>query len=73
MTRYTSATDADRREMLAEIGASASEKLFAGVPADVRLDRGVELAEGMSANSSSIEAAPMRSSIAFRSASVAEV
>jgi glycine dehydrogenase subunit 1 len=47
MTRYTSATDADRREMLAEIGASSVEELFAELPADVRLDREVGLPAGM--------------------------
>src|ERR671910_839593 len=47
MTRYTSATDADRREMLAEIGASSVDELFAELPAEVRLDRDLALAEGM--------------------------
>jgi glycine dehydrogenase subunit 1 len=47
VTRYTSATDADRREMLAEIGASSVEELFAELPADVRLDREVGLPAGM--------------------------
>src|ERR671919_2151978 len=47
MSRYTSATDADRREMLAEIGASSVDELFAELPAEVRLDRGLALAGGM--------------------------
>jgi glycine dehydrogenase subunit 1 len=47
MTRYTSATDADRREMLARIGASTIDELFAELPAEVRLDREVGLAPGM--------------------------
>src|SRR5919106_5928632 len=47
MSRYTSATDADRREMLAEIGASSVDELFAELPAEVRLDRDLALAEGM--------------------------
>src|SRR5918995_2021189 len=47
MTRYTSATDADRREMLAQIGASTIDELFAELPAEVRLDREVGLAPGM--------------------------
>ena len=47
MTRYTSATDADRREMLATVGASSIEELFADLPADLRLGRDLELAPGM--------------------------
>src|SRR5918994_3381906 len=47
VTRYTPATDADRREMLAEIGASSVDELFAELPAEVRLDRDLTLAEGM--------------------------
>jgi glycine dehydrogenase subunit 1 len=47
LTRYTSATDADRREMLARIGAASVAELFAALPAEVRLDRGVELPDGM--------------------------
>ncbi|MDQ3933932.1 MAG: aminomethyl-transferring glycine dehydrogenase subunit GcvPA [Actinomycetota bacterium] len=48
MTRYTSATDQDRREMLAKIGAGSVEELFADVPESVRLDRPLDLPEGMS-------------------------
>jgi glycine dehydrogenase subunit 1 len=48
MTRYTSATDADRAEMLAEIGASSVEELFEQIPEAVRLGRPLELADGLS-------------------------
>jgi glycine dehydrogenase subunit 1 len=47
MTRYTSATEADRREMLHVIGAPSLEELFAEIPADVRLDRDLELPVGV--------------------------
>ena len=47
MTRYTSATDADRRDMLAEIGASSIDELFAELPPEVRLDGDLALAPGM--------------------------
>ena len=47
MTRYTSATDADREQMLAEIGVSSVDDLFADLPAGVRLDRPLELPDGM--------------------------
>ncbi|MEA2374247.1 MAG: glycine dehydrogenase subunit 1 [Thermoleophilaceae bacterium] len=47
MTRYTSATDQDRREMLAAIGAGSVEELFEDIPASVRLDRPLELPDGM--------------------------
>jgi glycine cleavage system P protein (glycine dehydrogenase) subunit 1 len=48
LTRYTSATDDDRREMLATIGAGSVEELFADVPESVRLDRPLDLPAGMS-------------------------
>ena len=48
MTRYTSATDADREAMLAEIGAGSVDELFAELPEAVRLDRPLELPQGMS-------------------------
>ncbi|CAA9478620.1 MAG: Glycine dehydrogenase [decarboxylating] (glycine cleavage system P1 protein), partial [uncultured Solirubrobacteraceae bacterium] len=35
MSRYTSATDEDRREMLAAIGVRSVEELFADIPAGV--------------------------------------
>ena len=48
MSRYTSATDADRREMLAQIGAESVSELFDQIPAGVRLDRPLELPDGKS-------------------------
>ena len=47
MTRYTSATDADREAMLAEIGAGSVDELFAELPAEVRLDRPLALPDGL--------------------------
>ena len=47
MSRYTSATDADRAAMLEAIGVSSIDELFAGIPGDVRLDRAVDLVPGM--------------------------
>ncbi len=47
MSRYTSATDADRREMLAAIGASSIDELFTDVPEAMRLRRPLELPDGM--------------------------
>jgi glycine dehydrogenase subunit 1 len=44
---YTSVTDAERAEMLATIGASSIDELF-DVPAGVRLDRDLELPDGLS-------------------------
>src|SRR3954464_6792447 len=46
MSRYTSATDDDRREMLAAIGAESVEDLFADIPAGVRLQRPLDIAPG---------------------------
>ncbi len=49
MTRYTSATDDDRREMLAAIGVGSIEELFADIPSSVRLDRPLSgLGDGLS-------------------------
>ncbi|HEY8466960.1 MAG TPA: aminomethyl-transferring glycine dehydrogenase subunit GcvPA, partial [Solirubrobacterales bacterium] len=48
MSRYTSATDADRQAMLAAIGVGSTEELFEQIPADVRLDRELDLPEGES-------------------------
>jgi glycine cleavage system P protein (glycine dehydrogenase) subunit 1 len=49
LSRYTSATDEDRREMLAAIGVGSIEDLFADIPASVRLDRPLSgLGEGLS-------------------------
>ena len=46
MSRYTSATDDDRRAMLAAIGADSIDALFADLPEGVRLDRALDLPEG---------------------------
>ena len=46
MSRYTSATDADRREMLAAVGVESIDALFADVPEGVRLDRALALPPG---------------------------
>ena len=48
MSRYTSATDADRREMLDAIGVETLDDLFADIPAAVRLDRPLDIAAGLS-------------------------
>jgi glycine dehydrogenase subunit 1 len=48
MTQYTSATDADRRDMLAAIGASSVEELFADIPAQLRLSSPLGLGPGLS-------------------------
>ena len=47
MSRYTSATDADRAEMLEAIGAASIDELFEQIPADVRLDRELALDPGL--------------------------
>jgi glycine dehydrogenase subunit 1 len=46
MSRYTSATDADRREMLDRIGVGSIDDLFADLPAGVRLKGGLDLEPG---------------------------
>ena len=48
MTRYTAATDDDRREMLARIGVDHIDDLFRDVPPGVRLDRPLDLPAGLS-------------------------
>ena len=48
MTRYTSATDADRREMLDAIGVGSVDDLFEQIPEGVRLGRALDLPDGMS-------------------------
>ncbi|MEA2442180.1 MAG: glycine dehydrogenase subunit 1 [Thermoleophilaceae bacterium] len=48
MTRYTSATDQDRREMLARIGVGSMEDLFEAVPDKLRLQEPLKLPDGMS-------------------------
>src|SRR6195952_4049759 len=46
MSRYTSATDADRQEMLEAIGVETIDDLFADVPEGVRLGRALDLPAG---------------------------
>ena len=46
MSRYTSATDDDRRAMLAAIGAESIDELFSEVPEGVRLGRPIDLPAG---------------------------
>ncbi len=48
MTAYVSATDDDRREMLATIGVSSIEELFADIPEGLRLRRELALDAGLS-------------------------
>jgi glycine dehydrogenase subunit 1 len=48
VTRYTSATDADREEMLAAIGVESIGELFADVPASLRVGDGLALDPGLS-------------------------
>src|SRR3954451_14926062 len=48
MTRYTSATDQDRREMLARIGVDSIDDLFEAIPESLRLKQPLDLPEGMS-------------------------
>jgi glycine dehydrogenase subunit 1 len=46
LSRYTSATDADRKAMLEAIGARSLDELFADIPERMRLDRAIELPPG---------------------------
>jgi glycine dehydrogenase subunit 1 len=48
VTRYTSATPADRAEMLAAIGVQTAGELFEQVPEPLRLGRALDLPPGMS-------------------------
>jgi glycine dehydrogenase subunit 1 len=48
VSEYTAATDADRAEMLAEIGVGSIEDLFADVPAELRLSSPLNLGAGLS-------------------------
>jgi glycine dehydrogenase subunit 1 len=48
MTRYTSATPADREQMLAAIGVDSTAELFEQIPPELRLGRPLDLPEGMS-------------------------
>src|SRR2546423_15222267 len=47
MPRYTSTTEQDRREMLAKIGAGSLDDLFDAIPQGLRLDRPLDLPDGM--------------------------
>ena len=47
MSRYTAVTEADLREMLQAIGVGSIDELFAEIPAAVRLERALDLPEGM--------------------------
>src|SRR3954451_3807917 len=46
MSRYTSATETDRQEMLDAIGVESIDDLFAAVPEGVRLGRPLDLPQG---------------------------
>jgi glycine dehydrogenase subunit 1 len=46
VSRYTSATDEDRCQMLDAIGVSSVEELFSGIPEELRLGRPLELPDG---------------------------
>ncbi len=46
MSRYTSATDADRQAMLESIGAGSIDELFADIPEGMRLGRPIDLPPG---------------------------
>jgi glycine dehydrogenase subunit 1 len=48
MSRYTSVTDADVREMLATIGVESIAELFGDIPAALRLNRPLALGDGLS-------------------------
>ena len=48
MTRYTSATDADRERMLEAVGVGSIEELFDDIPKGVRLGRELDLPDGKS-------------------------
>jgi glycine dehydrogenase subunit 1 len=48
VSHYTSVTDADLREMLAEIGVPSLEDLFADIPAQLRLERPLRIDDGCS-------------------------
>jgi glycine dehydrogenase subunit 1 len=48
MTRYTSATEADRQAMFQAIGVGSIDELFAEIPSDLRLGRPLDLPPGLS-------------------------
>ena len=47
MSRYTSATDADRAAMLEAIGVASVDDLFADIPEKLRLTRALDLPAGL--------------------------
>jgi glycine dehydrogenase subunit 1 len=47
VSRYTTTTEQDLRDMLATIGVGSIDELFAAIPQSVRLDRPLELPAGM--------------------------
>jgi glycine dehydrogenase subunit 1 len=47
LSRYTSATDADRKAMLERIGVGSIDELFAALPEGIRLGRPIDLPEGL--------------------------
>jgi glycine dehydrogenase subunit 1 len=48
MSRYTAVTEADLATMLATIGVDSIDELFSSIPAALRLDRELALADGLS-------------------------
>jgi len=46
VSRYTSTTDRDRREMLEAVGVESTDDLFEDIPKPLRLDRPLELPDG---------------------------
>jgi glycine dehydrogenase subunit 1 len=48
LSRYTSVTEQDLQAMLAAIGASSLDDLFADIPRSVRLERDIDLPDGRS-------------------------
>ncbi|MEA2160543.1 MAG: glycine dehydrogenase subunit 1, partial [Solirubrobacteraceae bacterium] len=48
MSSYVSATDADREDMLREIGVASIDELFADIPPELRLRRALDLGPGLS-------------------------
>src|SRR3712207_1158789 len=47
MSRYTASTESDRRATLDAIGAGSLDELFGEIPESVRLDRPLDLPDGM--------------------------
>jgi glycine dehydrogenase subunit 1 len=47
VSRYTSATDSDRQQMLEAIGVSSIDELFEDIPAEMRLEGPMALPDGM--------------------------